>query len=144
LTKDATTGAMSMSYTPQPAVPGQSYSARARFQAVTTGRTCNTFLDFLDAGSAIISTASSTGTANSTGAYVTNSVMGVAPAGTVTVRVRTYISTPVGAEAHRIDDIYVQEGAAATPYGGVTADALNYWRARVQDGAGIWSNWSLI
>ncbi len=93
---------------------GATYSVMASLRAKTTGRQVRCSLVFLNAATGEISQVDAPFVLDSTAAWVTCSVSGVAPAGTVAGYVQVLVETAAATEVHFVDCAGVFPGTPAT------------------------------
>lgn len=124
------------------AVPGQQYTARAKFKSAVTARSCRVNIRWKDLANATISTVAGTLVADSTGAWTEVTATGTAPALTVGVELSVEVTGALAAaEVHFVDDVFFGPGSAGNTsfsLGGRAGASLKYYIERSDDNGVTW------
>lgn len=94
--------------------PGETYSAMASFEADSTGRTCHVSILWYGAGGALISTDTSAGVTDTTGAWRPATLTATAPASANYATIQVDVQSCINTEIHYVDCV------ALFPAGNIT------------------------
>jgi hypothetical protein len=93
-----------------PVLPGQMYSAMAVFRSAVTARSCQLFIQWIDAANAVIDTTVGTLVTDTTTGWTQSIAQGVAIAGVVRARLRVDVLSAVISEVHYVDTLKFNVG----------------------------------
>lgn len=125
-----------------PIAEGQTVSASSYVRAGSANQGVQLFLFWYDVNMSLLpGQVGGTAEAVPTNGWEQITVAGQAPAAAAYVAVGWYTGYHAAGSVMYIDDTVVMKpGASGWPV--VVDGATRWWRVRVQDGAGLWSNWS--
>jgi hypothetical protein len=139
-TKTTSTGTLQITQGPYPCSAGQTYLVMGSSKARATSRTYNVAIQWLNASGGVISSASGSGSADSTSAFVQNVFSGVAPAGAVNFDiVHTWLSCAIS-EIHDLDCVGAYLYTGSTPLWTLGGFVGNSWGTLEysDDGGNTW------
>lgn len=120
----------------------ETYTAYA-YMGMSTPRSAQIQIEWYTAGGTPISTSTSGSVTTSAISWTLVAFNGVtAPAGAAAARVRVKLLALAQAEVQYVDDVVLAGGSNGSFAGFQSSPNQTYWRCRVMDGSGQWSDWS--